>query len=604
MDNGGSDQDFFASLMNFFNEVNGVIWADWVLYAVLGVGVLFTLWSGFCQFRALFHGTAVTAGKYDNKDDPGAINHFQALSAALSATVGLGNIGGVAVAIALGGPGAVFWMWMVGLAGMALKTTSVTLAMLHRNVDDPENPRGGPMYVAQKGFEKWGLKWLGSLIGGLFCITLFISAITGGNMFQAWNVGVQTEEALGIPSIAVGIVLAIVVGMVIIGGIRRIGHVAGILVPVMCVLYLIAGFIVILINITMIPEVIGMIFTSAFNPQDATGAFIGGTAGYAFLWGMKRALFSSEAGQGSSPIAHSAAKTSEPVREGVVAGLEPFIDTIVVCTLTALVILSSGAWDRGGAGESQLAQTPAFTQNESADGATQWNLGTAGVVPGGDQATWFVPLPSKTDDAKKTTGKNWVDGDNAFVVAKTGSTSEATGTDLVRVSGEVHEHEGAYYLTFDDPIAADGMPTLVSADVFKEYPGATLTAHAFDRTIPGLGTWLVLLAAWLFALSTMISWSYYGEQGVIFVLGEWAVIPYKLFYCAMIIVSTVGIITTDAELDSLTALGTGVMLWANIPIMLIFGYVAMKAYHAYGKRLRAGEFKSHAARNIEDMAKE
>ena len=243
MDNGGSDQDFFASLMNFFNEVNGVIWADWVLYAVLAVGVLFTLWSGFCQFRALFHGTAVTAGKYDDKDDPGAINHFQALSAALSATVGLGNIGGVAVAIALGGPGAVFWMWMVGLAGMALKTTSVTLSMLYRNVDDPENPRGGPMYVAQKGFEKWGLKWLGSLIGGLFCITLFISAITGGNMFQAWNVGITTQESLGIPSLAVGIVLAIVVGMVIIGGIKRIGHVAGILVPVM------------LIRITMNPAI-------------------------------------------------------------------------------------------------------------------------------------------------------------------------------------------------------------------------------------------------------------------------------------------------------------------------------------------------------------
>ncbi|MEC8735253.1 MAG: amino acid carrier protein [Planctomycetota bacterium] len=604
MNSSDSSPDFFGALMDFFNQVNGVIWADWVLYAVLAVGVLFTLWSGFCQFRAIFHGTAVTAGKYDDKDDPGAINHFQALSAALSATVGLGNIGGVAVAIALGGPGAVFWMWMVGLAGMALKTTSVTLAMLHRNVDDPENPRGGPMYVAQKGFERWGLKWLGSLIGGLFCVTLFISAITGGNMFQAWNVGVTTNEALGIPSVAVGIVLAIVVAMVIIGGIKRIGHVAGILVPVMCVLYLIAGFIVILMNITSIPAIFGMIFTSAFSPQEATGAFIGGTAGYAFLWGMKRALFSSEAGQGSSPIAHSAAKTSEPVREGVVAGLEPFIDTIVVCTLTALVILSSGAWDRGGVGEAQLAQTPAFTQGTTGEGASAWNLGTQGVPPGGEQATWYVPLPGKTDGAKKTTGKDWVDGDNAFVVARTGTTSEATGTDLVRISGEVHEHEGAYYLSFEDPVESEAMPTLVSADVFKEYPGAALTAHAFDRAIPGLGTYLVLLAAWLFAISTMISWSYYGEQGVVFVLGKWAVIPYKIFYCAMIIVSTVGIITTDAELDSLTALGTGVMLWANIPIMLIFGYLAMKAYHAYGRRLKAGEFTAHEARNIEDMAKE
>ena len=600
VDQGGS---FFDTLMGVIDSINGVIWADWVLYTVLGVGVLFTLWTGFCQFRALFHGTAVTAGKYDDKDDPGAINHFQALSAALSATVGLGNIGGVAVAIALGGPGAVFWMWMVGLAGMALKTTSVTLSMLYRNVDDPDNPRGGPMYVAQKGFEAWGLKGLGTLIGGLFCITLFISAITGGNMFQAWNVGVQTEEALGMPSLAVGIILAIVVGMVIIGGIKRIGHVAGILVPAMCVLYLLAGGAVLIMNIGEIPGIFAMIFKSAFSPQDATGAFIGGTAGYAFLWGMKRALFSSEAGQGSSPIAHAAAKTKEPVREAVVAGLEPFIDTIVVCTLTALVILSTGAWDRDGEGEAVLAQTPAFTQSTEAPGS--WHCGATGMLPGDEQPTWFVPLPGKNDTAKKTTGKDWVDGDNAFMVARVSATSDKTGTNQERIYGEVAEHEGAFYLVFGESlIESETAPVLVSSDVFKDYPGATLTAHAFDRSIPGLGTWLVLIAAWLFAISTMISWSYYGEQGVVFVLGTWAVIPYKIIYCLMIVVSTMGIITTDAELDSLTALGTGVMLWANIPIMVIFGAIAMKAYHTYGRQLKAGEFKSHAARNIDTMAKE
>ncbi|HAC08712.1 MAG TPA: sodium:alanine symporter family protein, partial [Phycisphaerales bacterium] len=298
-------QPFLDGMNEFIGAINGVIWADWVLYVVLGVGVLFTLWSGFCQYRALVHGTAVTAGKFDDKDDPGAINHFQALSAALSATVGLGNIGGVAVAIALGGPGAVFWMWMVGLAGMALKTTSVTLSMLYRDVSDPDNPKGGPMYVAKRAFADWGLAPLGMIVGVIFCITLLISAITGGNMFQAWNVGIQTEEALGIPAVGVGIILAIVVGAVIIGGIKRIGHVAGILVPFMCVLYLLAGGVVLLMNISAIPSILGLIVQSAFSPTDAGGAFIGGTAGYAFLWGMKRALFSSEAGQGSSPIAHS-----------------------------------------------------------------------------------------------------------------------------------------------------------------------------------------------------------------------------------------------------------------------------------------------------------
>ena len=595
---------FLDRMNEVLDVINGVIWADWVLYVVLGVGVLFTIWSGFCQYRALAHGTAVTAGKYDDKGDPGAINHFQALSAALSATVGLGNIGGVAVAIALGGPGAVFWMWMVGLAGMALKTTSVTLSMLYRDVSDPDNPKGGPMYVAKRAFADWGLAPLGMVVGGIFCITLLISAITGGNMFQAWNVGVQTEEALGIPAVGVGIILAIIVGAVIIGGIKRIGHVAGILVPFMCVLYLLAGIIVLLMNIGTIPAMFGLIIKSAFNPTDATGAFIGGTAGYAFLWGMKRALFSSEAGQGSSPIAHSAAKTKEPVREAVVAGLEPFIDTIIVCTLTAMVILSTGAWDRGSVGETTLASTPAFSQAEGG-----WNVGSFGdpdPSDNDDTETWFVPLPGKHKDARAVTGKDWVAGDTVFMIAETDRINDDTGARRVKVKAEVDElQDGGFVAIFGtDVITSDSAPTFMDNEIYKDYPGATLTAHAFDRAIPGLGTWLILIASWLFAISTMISWSYYGEQGMVFLLGKGSVLPYKLVYCLMIIVSTLPIITSDKELDNLTALGTGVMLWANIPIMLIFGGIAMKAYHDYGRRLKSGEFKSHEARNVEDMAKE
>lgn len=325
------------TLESILNTVNSVIWHDYVLYVVLAVGVLFTLWSGICQYRALTHGVAVVRGKYDDANDPGAINHFQALSAALSATVGLGNIAGVGTAVALGGPGAIFWMWMVGIFGMALKMTEVTLSMLYRNTDDPDEPHGGPMWVAQKGFEKWGLKKLGSAIGGIFVVTLLISTITGGNMFQAWSVGEITENYFQVPSAVVGIILSVVVGAVIIGGIKRIGAVAGRIVPIMCGLYFLAAVLVIGMNIQLVPDMLALIVTEAFNPSSAEGAFLGGTAGYALLWGMKRALFSSEAGQGSSPIAHSAAKTDEPVREGVVAGLEPFIDTIVVCTLTALV---------------------------------------------------------------------------------------------------------------------------------------------------------------------------------------------------------------------------------------------------------------------------
>ncbi|MCJ7756138.1 MAG: amino acid carrier protein, partial [Thermoanaerobaculales bacterium] len=334
---------------NWMVAFNDVLWANWVLYIVLATGVLFTIWSRFGQATALTHGWTVIRGQYDDPADPGAINHFQALSAALSATVGLGNIGGVALAIALGGPGAVFWMWVVGSVGMALKMTEVTLAMLYRNTDDPDNPHGGPMWVAKQGISRLypKLGWLGSLVGGIFCITLLISTITGGNMFQAWNVGEITQSYFGIPSVFTGIVLAIVVGLVIIGGIKRIGNVAGHLVPVMMALYIIGGLYVLALNVGQLPRMFLLILEGAFSSSEASGAFIGGTAGYAFLFGMKRALFSNEAGQGSSPIAHSAAKTDEPVREGIVAGLEPFIDTIIVCTLPALVILSTGIWNRG-----------------------------------------------------------------------------------------------------------------------------------------------------------------------------------------------------------------------------------------------------------------
>ena len=335
-----------ADVSALLATMNSVLWHEYVLYAIFCTGILFTVWSGFCQYRALTHGPSVLRGSYDNPDDPGAINHFQALSAALSATVGLGNIGGVALAIALGGPGAVFWMWVIGLLGMAIKLTEVTLSMLYRNTDDPDNPHGGPMWAAHKILAKRGLPRLGRTIGVIFCVCLLVSTTTGGNMFQAWNVGELTKEYFSIPSWISGIVLAIIVGTVIIGGIKRIGKVTATLVPLMVALYLAAGFYVLAVNIAEIPAVFVLIVKAAFVPTEAAGAFIGGTAASAFLFGLKRAAFSNEAGQGSSPIAHSAAKTDEPVREGIVAGLEPFIDTLVVCTFTALIILSTGIWNR------------------------------------------------------------------------------------------------------------------------------------------------------------------------------------------------------------------------------------------------------------------
>ncbi|MDG2315812.1 MAG: amino acid carrier protein [Gammaproteobacteria bacterium] len=559
------------SILGILIALNRIIWHDSVLIILLGTGVIFTIWSGFCQYRALTHGVLVLRGTYDDPNHPGAINHFQALSAALSATVGLGNIGGVALAIALGGPGAIFWMWIVGLFGMAIKLTEVSLSMLYRNTEDPDNPHGGPMWVVSKGLSKLNPKLapLGKLIGGFFCFTLLISTATGGNMFQAWNVGEITEEYFGIPSILTGITLAILVGMVIIGGIKRIGAVAGRLVPFMVSLYLIAGLFVLISNAGEIPSMLALIVRSAFIPQEMTGAFIGGTAGYAFLFGMKRALFSNEAGQGTSPIAHSAAKTDEPIREAMVAGLEPFIDTIVVCTFTALVILSTGVWNR--APEAQLDTLPTFSLIDS----DSWVLET-------------VTAPQRIND-------DWSEGDIVFIIVNADANPQS-GNNSHRLEGRVVEmidedslSSGLFILW--DQLSSESRPTINETGIYATYIGATLTAKAFDSVIPGLGKWLITLAVWLFAISTMISWSYYGEQGVVFLFGDRMVLTYKFVYCALIIIATWGFIESDADLDNLTGVGTGVMLWANVPIMWLFVNQAMRSYHDYIHRLKAGQLK-------------
>ena len=553
----------------FLAELNGVLWHEYVLYAIVGTGILFTVWSGFCQYRALTHGPSVLRGVYDDPDHPGAINHFQALSAALSATVGLGNIGGVALAIALGGPGAIFWMWVIGLLGMAIKLTEVTMSMLYRNTDDPDNPHGGPMWVAARALERKNLGGLGRVIGIVFCIMLLVSTSTGGNMFQAWNVGELTEEYFGVPSWMSGIVLAIAVGAVIIGGIKRIGKVTATLVPLMCALYLLAGTYVLAVHASDIPAMFALIFASAFAPTDAAGAFIGGTAASAFVFGMKRAIFSNEAGQGSSPIAHSAAKTDEPVREGIVAGLEPFIDTIVVCTFTALIILTTGIWNRGP--DVMLEELPRVEQ-----------------TPAG----WLF-------ERTRVPGEDWMDGEKILMVVA--AHEREGGFVQHKIEGQISRNESGFFVAWET-FASAVQPQLVGDGLYRTYIGATLTAKAFDSVTPGLGKWLVSIAAWLFAISTMISWAYYGEQGVVFLTGDRGVLPFKVYYCALIIIATLGFIQSDTDLDNVTGVGTGVLVIANIPICWIFGYQAMRAYKDYVRRLKSGRIgPGHAPPSLDDL---
>ena len=589
------------ALMTFINEVNEILWGPWTLYILLGAGVLFTIWTRFSQFKVMTHGIAVTRGVYDDPNDPGVINHFQALSAALSATIGLGNIGGVAIAISLGGPGALFWMWVVGFLGMALKTVEITLTMMYRNTDDPDEPHGGAMWVIERTLGARGgyAKVLARVIGVIFSITLLVMTFAGGNMFQTWNVADLTLNYFEVPKIATGIILSIVVGLVIVGGIKRIGRVAAKLVPVMCVLYLLSAFAVLATNISLLPGIFAEIFRSAFSGTEATGAFIGASFYFAFFWGMKRALFSNEAGLGSAPIAHAAAKTGQPAREGIVGGMGPFIDTLCICTLTALVILCTDTWNRPADGD--FGGDLALVVERPAEGDPNWQIegpsdpGTLPVLSGGEE---------------------WKGGRQLFVLARA-SAALASAAPMkvyanVAVAGEGVQGgltPGQKYLDWikvenapeiDDGMADGHRIALDSDGAFRSYNGATLTGHAFDRAFPGLGKWLVTLAAWLFAISTMISWSYYGEQGTIYIFGKGSVLAYKIVFLSLAVVGAF-LVRTDAELGALADFGTGGMLLANMLIVLGLGYLAVRALDRYFKDLDAGKFHPHARPSITDV---
>ena len=310
-----------------------------VIWLVIGA-VFFTIRMNFINLRGFKHALQLVRGDYDNPEDKGEVSHFQALTTALSATVGLGNIAGVAVAVAIGGPGATFWMIAAGLLGMSSKFVECTLGVKYRKIDENGEVSGGPMYYLKTAFEKRNLPFAGKVVAGLFAILCVGGSFGGGNMFQANQAFSQLEGQFSIlegNGAYFGFILAILVGAVIIGGIKSIANVTEKVVPFMAVLYVGASLFIIAMNYDQIFDVFGLIFDSAFSGDAAKGGFVG-----VLVQGFRRAAFSNEAGVGSAAIAHSAVKTNEPVTEGIVALLEPFIDTVVICTMTALVIIITG----------------------------------------------------------------------------------------------------------------------------------------------------------------------------------------------------------------------------------------------------------------------
>ncbi len=437
-------------MQEMLGTVSGFVWGPVTIVLLVGTGVLITLLSRVIQVRKFFYAWQLISGKFDNPDDTGEITHFQALSTALSATIGTGNIAGVGTAIALGGPGAVFWMWVTALFGMALKYGECLLSLNFRIIHEDGTVGAGPMYYLERGLKQ---KWLGVL----FAIFAAVASFGIGNMVQANSVAEPVETYFGVPKIVTGLIIGILVFLVIVGGIKRIGQVASRLVPFMTVFYIAGCLVIIFTHLEAIPQAFACIVHDAFTGTAAAGGFAGATLAQVIRFGVARGVFSNESGLGSAPIAHGAARTKEPVREGLVAMLGPFIDTIVICTMTALIIILTGAFQTG-------------------------------------------------------------------------------------------------------------------------ITGADLTARAFNLGLPGPGGYIVAFGIIIFAFSTTISWSYYGDRCVDYLLGEKLVMPYRVLFCLLL---PVGAFVRLELVWTISDIFNALMAWPNLMGLILLSPVIVRMTREY-----------------------
>ncbi|MEX1183540.1 MAG: alanine/glycine:cation symporter family protein [Gemmatimonadota bacterium] len=458
---------FFFDLM-WWDEVRTLpLVVAWLVIAA----IFLTIRMRFINVRAFGHAIALVRGRYTNPNEPGEVSHFQALSTALSATVGLGNIAGVAIAISIGGPGATLWMIVAGLLGMSTKFSECTLALAYRDVGPKGAVLGGPMQYLSKGLAEKGFGTLGRVLAVAFAILCIGGSLGGGNSFQvnqSLNAVQESIPALVGNGWVYGLVMVVMVGAVILGGIRRIANVADKIVPLMAVVYVTACLIVIFANLPQVPAALAAIVQQAFSPDAAYGGFIG-----VLVVGFQRAAFSNEAGAGSAAIAHSAARTDEPVREGMVALLEPFIDTVVICTMTALVIVFSGAYNN-----------PEYA-------------------------------------------------------------------------------------------------SLIAAN-----QGAALTSRAFGEDL-SFFPYVLSLAVFLFAYSTMISWSYYGERCAVWLFGAAASLPYKILFLVFVFLGSILTATNVLAFGDLMILG---MAFPNLLGVYILSGKLKGMLDVYWKGYKEGRY--------------
>jgi len=539
-----------------------------LVVVILGFGVFITGRLGFIQVLQFKEAFKVLTGKYDDPDDVGDINHFQALSTALSATVGVGNIAGVALAIHIGGPGALFWMWVTAVFGMAIKYTECTLGAYYRTENKDGSVSGGPMYYIEKGLgSNW--KWLAVL----FAISGSICALLTGNAIQANTLADVMRTEFDIPLYITGLITASLVAAVILGGIKRIGAVTARLVPLMAILYVLGGLIILLLNYDQVIPGFVTILSNAFNPQAGVLGVGSGALIFTLSYGVQRGLFSNEAGQGSSPIAMAASKTKEPVHSGLVGLIGPFIDTLVVCSITGLVIVVTGAWDAH----------HKSTVNPS-EGNISYSIMVSDTDPGPDQENVLifedgVPVNGQMLRYSVPVDTMFVDSD--YSVPFNGQIELMNlRTDLGEITGETElffSSAGATAIDEDGNFLSN-----LYGGVVENV--ASLTSAAFSiglaPLMPG-GQYLVTIAVFFFVISTSISWSYYGERSIHYLFGQKSIFTYRLIFVGM---HFLGAILSVSVVWSFGDVMLGIMALTNIIGLIALSKIIYSITQTYLKK--------------------
>ena len=511
--------NLIVSILKGLEDISNWLWGFPLLYLLIGGGLYFTIYSRFVPFFYLRHSIQILRGKYNNANDPGEINHFQALCSALSGTVGMGNITGVAVAIVQGGPGALFWMWICALLGMATKFFTCSLAVMYRGTDQTGQVQGGPMYFITEGLgKKWKPLAMAFCFFGLFgCLPMFqsnqLTAIVSEMFFKPNDWFVDSSQNVTLTGQGLfGLLLAIFVGIVILGGIQRIGKVAATLVPFMVILYGGCALIIIIMHASQIPEAFRLIITDAFTGQAVTGGVLGSVISI----GVRRAAFSNEAGMGTEAMAHGAAKTKEPIREGLVAMLGPMIDTLIVCTITGLVIINTGVWEKG-----VTINRISKLNNAIEQYVIEKNISS--VI---------------TNDLIESIITNKEFNNKKFYVSPVNKI-DAWGK-RIEIKNDINSSDYKLILVSSGPDKTLNTPDDLTNEISpNSYSGVMLTEKAYRMISSSLGPYLLLICVLCFSFSSMIGFSYYVTKCGMFLFGIKARIPLIIFYLIGIIISAI-----------------------------------------------------------------